>query len=164
MSFVSSNFRKSFQELEKLETSYEEYYASALASPFYEGAHFWPEARAVFASFQQQIDALRMELRMPLLWITEKEMKEMTTGVSEFPEEPREPYKIPTQPEEENEEELPDTVTVGGRTTITLDALIKQLETLRESVGGAAPVWHTEFGGITGTKGAEEWKGGVVIE
>jgi hypothetical protein len=62
------------------------------------------------------------------------------------------------------EEEVPETVTVEGRTTITLDALIRQLEALRETLGGDAPVWHVEFGGITETGGAEEWEGGVVIE
>jgi hypothetical protein len=62
------------------------------------------------------------------------------------------------------EEEAPETVTVDGRTTITLDALIKQLEALRETLGGDAPVWHVEFGGITETQGAEEWEGGVAIE
>ncbi len=159
-------FADTFEELKNLEASYQKYYASALVAPFYEGAHFWPEARAVFASYQKQIDALRLRLRMPLLWFTEEEMKQMTTGLSKFPEEPREPYKMPTQPEEEEEEEeeVPDTVTVGGRTTITLDALIKQLQALRDTLGGAAPVWHVEFGGVTETGGAEEWEGGVVIE
>ncbi len=62
------------------------------------------------------------------------------------------------------EEEVTETVTVEGRTTITLGALIKQLQELQETLGKNAPVWHVEFGGITGTGGAEEWEGGVVIE
>jgi hypothetical protein len=157
-------YAETFEELEKVETAYEKYYADALVSPFNEGPEFWPEARSVFASFQGQIDALRMELGMPLLWFTEKEMKEMTKS----PDEPRKPYKMPTAPhvpdEEEEQEEAPETVTVRGRTTITLDALIKQLEALRETLGDDAPVWHVEFGGTKETRGAEQWKGGVVIE
>jgi hypothetical protein len=65
--------------------------------------------------------------------------------------------------QEEEEEEQEETVKSGGRTTITLGALIKQLQELQESVGKNAPVWHIEMGGITATKGAEEWKKGVVI-
>ena len=164
---------KSFEELKELETSYQEYYARALVSPFYEGPDFWPEARAVFASLQQRIDALRLELGLPILWFTEDEIRDMNKGITGLPDEPRNPYKLPTQPEEEEgeeeeeeeeeDEEVPQTVTMRGRTTITLDTLIEQLMTLRHSVGGDAPVWHTEFGGITETRGAEEWKGGVVI-
>ena len=64
----------------------------------------------------------------------------------------------------EQEESQYEEVTSSGRTTITLGALIKQLEELQKTLGKNAPVWHVEFGGITGTRGAEEWEGGVVIE
>ncbi len=60
--------------------------------------------------------------------------------------------------------EIKETVTVEGRTTITLAAFIKQLQELQKKLGPNAPVWHIEFGGITETGGAEEWKGGVAIE
>lgn len=67
-------------------------------------------------------------------------------------------------PAEEEEEEQEETVKSHGRTTITLGALIKQLQDLQKTLGKNAPVWHVEFGGITDTRGAEEWEGGVAIE
>ena len=180
------DFADSYEELKKLEKSYGDYYARALVSPFYEGPEFWPEAREIFASFQAQIDALRMELRRPLLWFTENELKEMTRRASEFPAEPRKPYKKPEEPPSlwaappaircpprvallpvaagAGLAEEPQTVTVDNRTTITLDTLIDQLVKLRRRLGGDAPVWHVEFGGITETHGADEWEGGVVIK
>jgi hypothetical protein len=57
-----------------------------------------------------------------------------------------------------------ETVEVDGWTTITLGALIQQLQELQKKLGPNAPVWHVEFGGITRTHGAEEYEGGVAIE
>ncbi len=57
-----------------------------------------------------------------------------------------------------------ETVEVDGWTTITLGALIQQLQELQKKLGPNAPVWHVEFGGITATGGAEEYEGGVAIE
>lgn len=64
----------------------------------------------------------------------------------------------------EEDEEVYDLVTSKGKTTITLGALIDQLNKLKETLGHNAPVWHIEFGGITATNGAEECEGGVAIE
>lgn len=68
------------------------------------------------------------------------------------------------QEAEEEDEEQEQTVTVRRRTTITLGALIQQLEDLQKTLGRNAPVWHVEMGGITATRGAEAWEGGVAIE
>lgn len=49
-------------------------------------------------------------------------------------------------------------------TTITLGALIQQLQKLEKTLGAAAPVWHVEVGHIIETRGGVAWKGGVVIQ
>lgn len=64
----------------------------------------------------------------------------------------------------DDDEKQEETVKANGRTTITLGALIQQLQELQKTLGKNAPVWHVEFGGITQTNGAEEWQGGAVIE
>lgn len=73
----------------------------------------------------------------------------------------RRPDSEPAVPEST---EQMKTVTAHSRTTITLGALITQLQELEKTLGKNAPVWHVEMGGITKTGGAEAWKGGVVIE
>jgi hypothetical protein len=65
---------------------------------------------------------------------------------------------------EEVEEDC-DEVVARGKTTITLGALIEKLTKLKESLGHNAPVWHTEFGGLTASTTVEtvsETKGGGI--
>ncbi len=69
--------------------------------------------------------------------------------------------KVPKTPKKPKFQE---TVEVDGWTTITLGALLQQLQELQKKLGPNAPVWHVEFGGITRTGGAEEYEGGVAIE
>lgn len=81
-----------------------------------------------------------------------------------MPQPPKVALLPPYEVEEESDEEQEETVTVGRRTTITLGAFIKQLQELEKTLGYNAPVWHVEMGGITATRGAEEWEDGVAIE
>lgn len=55
-------------------------------------------------------------------------------------------------------------VVVGGRTTLTLGALIQELQELQKTLGNNVPVWHTQMGGVTGTHRCQQWNKGVVIE
>ena len=108
------------------------------------------------------IDEERAKLDLSLRWYTKSELAKYDGD--ELPEHPREPLTIPDDDADAVWAEEANYVRVGGgKITIKLDAFIQKLQALREHLGGNAPVWHVEFGGLTETTDVEENDGGVCI-
>lgn len=160
--------------LSEMETRYESMLLAAKEN--------WPPSSMVITQLREQevlIDSERSQQELPLLFHTEEQLNillepDMENRTDEGAYYTRcsvlERHYLPTSAMEvlqkstpEKEEQL-KSVEAHGRTTITLGALIEQLQELQKTLGFNAPVWHVEFGGITETGGAQEWKGGVVIE
>ena len=114
---------------------------------------------------QIAIDEERAKLNLSLRWYTKSELKKYDSyEIDELPEQPREPLAIPDDDTDTVWAEEDNYVRVGGgKITIKLDAFIQKLQALREHMGGNAPVWHVEFGGLTETTDVQENDGSVCI-
>jgi hypothetical protein len=141
-------------------------------------------APALKANLQIQMDKKLVELGRATRYYMPWELEQITRSDNVWPTEPREllsdrarlfsaPPAIRAPPKAVPEvirpvpllaSPKPETVEVKGGTTLTLDALIYKLSVLRSRLGGTAPVWHVEFGGVTAIDTVEEWEGGVCID
>ncbi len=122
----------------------------------------------VKANLQIQIDQKLTELGRPTRYYLARELEKILGSDNTWPTEPREPLSAPstmrTPPKLARPLPQSDTVEVKGSTTLTLDALIRKLSTLRDELGGNAPVWRIEAGGISEISMVEKWEGGVCID
>ncbi len=147
----------------------------------------------VKANLQIQIDQKLTELGRPTRYYLAWELEKILGSDNTWPTEPREPLSdsarlfsappaIRTPPRVQllaaaSGDQVatgltsglglvpkPDTVEINGSTTLTLDTLIRKLSAFRSRLGGDAPVWHVEFGGVTEICKVEEWEGGVCID
>jgi hypothetical protein len=144
---------------------------------------------SVQADLQVQIDKKLTELGKTTRFYTPSELESILASSAAWPTEPREtlaerariaslppppapvvsvprPTPAPAAPKPRVvlRGADPDFVEVDGRGTLTLDALIRELSALRDRLGGDAPAWHVEFGGVTGIYSITEWEGGACIE
>jgi len=150
----------------------------------FSGRPITPDFLPVKANLQIQIDQKLTDLGRPTRYYLAWELEKILGSDNTWPTEPREPLTdsarlfsappaIRAPPKAVPEvirpvpllaSPKPETVEVKGGTTLTLDALIYKLSVLRSRLGGTAPVWHVEFGGVTAIDTVEEWEGGVCID